>query len=373
MFDIFNFFKKKVIKPLKNILYNNSQKALYIIPFIYANFITKVNYIKYSINALYLVNFCNNYDIYLLNTLDVILNVKIKCVELIRYLSSDNKDFVLLKTELYNDLYSYQDVTKEFLSIIKDRVDRKVIIDLYSFINKEIVFNDDIRLKIYFRYKSIEYIQYFPYNNESYIPYPLYSEDIIKNYRNDYVYPNFINENINNGIFYSIFSMESKDIDSIIINDTIFNKDTELYKYFKKIQTPFNDLGILYQCQVKLLWVLVENSIDLNTFKNFELKYLNMYFDEEKMDLLEHKITFNTNDYTSYKYIIINLKDISTKKTDDVIDDVKDDIKDDINEITSESNKSEISEEGFLEKQFLISDRMKVVMKTKYNVVFECQ
>lgn len=363
MFDIFNFLKKKVIKPLKNILYNNLQKALYIIPFIYANFITKVNYIKYSINALYLVNFYKNYDIYLLNTLDVILNVKIKCTELIRYLSSDNNDFVLLKTELYNDLYSYQDVTKEFLSIIKDRVDRKVIIDLYSLIRKEIVFNDNIRLKIYFRYKSIEYIQYFPYSNDNYIPYPLYSEDIIKNYRNDYVYPNYINinKNINNSIFYSMFSMESKDIDSIIINDTIFNKDTELYNYFKKIQTPFYDLGILYQCPIRLLWALVENSIDINTFKNFELKYLNMYFDEEKMDLLEHKITFNKNDYTSYKYIIVNLKDISTKKMDD------------IDEITGESNKSEIGEEGFLEKQFLISDRMKVIMKTKYDIVFEYQ
>jgi len=350
-FHIFNLFKTNIIKPLKNIVYNHSDKALYIAPFIYANFITKLNYIKYTINTIYLVNLYNNYDIYLINILDTILNIKIKCTELIKYLRSDDKDFILVKIELYNDLYSYQDVTKEFTSIIKDRIDKNIIIKLYSLIHKEFVFNDDIRLKIYFRYKGIEYIQYFPYNNDSYIQYPLYSEDIIQNYRCDNVYPNYINKN-NNGVFYSMFSMESKDIDSITINDNIFKKDSEIYNYFKKIQTPFYDMGILNNCQVKLLWTLIENDIVLCDFKKFELKYLNMYFDEEKMDLLEHKITFDKSDYTSYKYIIVNLKDSDLKVND--------------SGNLNDCNKDEITEDVLLEKKYLISDRMKEVI-TKFK------
>lgn len=364
--NLFNSFKTNIFQPLKDTLkytlndtlYSNSHKALYVIPFIYANFITNAFYIKYSINTLYLINLYNNYDIYLLNILDIVLNIKIKCTELIKYLTSDNKDFILLKAELYHDLYQSNDVTKEFMSIIKDRVDRNFIIKLYSLIHKEFVFNDDIRLKIYFRYNGIEYIQYFPYNNDNYIQYPLYSEDIIQKYRSDNVYPNYINKNTNNGVFYSMFSMESKDIESIVINDNTFNKDSEIYQYFKKIQTPFYDMGILNNCSIKLLWVLTENNIDLNTFKKFQLKYLNMYFDEEKMDLLEHKITFDKADYTSYKYIIVNLKESVSKNNDDLDFSNNVDNVDNLNY----SNNGEIVEDELLENKYLISDRMKYVI-----------
>lgn len=91
--------------------------------------------------------------------------------------------------------------------------------------------------------------------------------------------------------------MESKDIQNIIINDVNYDKDSSLYKYINMIQTPFNDLGLLYRCPVKLGWLLYENNIDINEFKNFELKYLNMYFDEECLDLFEHKILINKDNF----------------------------------------------------------------------------
>ena len=62
------------------------------------------------------------------------------------------------------------------------------------------------------------------------------------------------------------------------------------------IKTPFNDFGILYNCPIKLKWILYENGIDIYSFSKFYLKFLNLYFDEEKMDLNNHFIEFNQDE-----------------------------------------------------------------------------
>ena len=64
----------------------------------------------------------------------------------------------------------------------------------------------------------------------------------------------------------------------------------KIYDYMEMIKTPFNDFGILYDTPIKLLWILVENEIDIPSFNNFYLKYLLPILDEDKMELVEHSI-----------------------------------------------------------------------------------
>lgn len=291
---------------------NFFKKTIQIIPLIYVNYVANLSYVKYSINALYLIYFCKNYNTYFLNIIDFLLNIKMKCTNCIEYFKKDTSDFKLLNVDLYYSLCSHDDVTQLFLKLVNDRIDSNIIEKIYEskkfYIKtcndteskndslteyQSSLSNSHIRLKIKFRYKGIEYILYFPYTHKEYIPYPLYSEQILNDYREDYILPYYPTKNPGNNILYTLFSMESQNIDKITINNIDYNKNTSLYKYFTMIQTPLNDLGILYKCPVKLIWVLCENNIDINDFLNFELKYLNMYFDEDRMDLFEHKISIN--------------------------------------------------------------------------------
>ena len=86
--------------------------------------------------------------------------------------------------------------------------------------------------------------------------------------------------------------MESRNILCVLLNG---RENDDLLQYFDMIQTPFHDFGILYKNPVKLLWVLHENNIDLKNFDDLSINFLNVYFDDEKMDLVEHSIKLNRN------------------------------------------------------------------------------
>ena len=55
---------------------------------------------------------------------------------------------------------------------------------------------------------------------------------------------------------------------------------------------PLYDFGLIYKCHIKLRWIL--DDLLITNFEKFELKYLNLYLDEEdEMDLIEHYIKMN--------------------------------------------------------------------------------
>ena len=60
------------------------------------------------------------------------------------------------------------------------------------------------------------------------------------------------------------------------------------------IQTPFNDFGILYNLPVKLIWILKENNI--KNFKNINILFSNMYFDENSIELKNHFINLSNKE-----------------------------------------------------------------------------
>lgn len=209
-----------------------------------------------------------------------------------------NNKFKLIKCELYSDISTKYDVTKYFLYNVDNKIDKALIEKIYS--NNSIIFidNEHIRLKITFSFNNQIYILYYSYNiNESlrpllntdnyyYIPYPPYDEAIIENYRKNIVVPTYLDFYKKIGI-YNLFSIESKNIENVMINN---ENNKKVYDYIEMVKTPFNDFGILYDMPVKLLWILVENEIDITSFNNFYLKYLLPILDEDKMELVEHSI-----------------------------------------------------------------------------------
>lgn len=223
--------------------------------------------------------------------IDYLLNIKIKLNNFIKdYFKYP--DFKLIKVLLYTNLVDNIDVTYYFKDDNIKYIDDILIDNILYSENIRDYYNENIRLKCFFLYKGTEYILYFSYKKSNkYIPYAPYSEDIIKNYRNDIILP-FHYKNNKKKYFYSLFAIDSKDILYVYLNNV---KNDALLKYFQMIKTPFNDFGILYNSPVKLLWVLSENNIKLNDFNELKIIFMD-YFDENTFEMKDHNIILNKTD-----------------------------------------------------------------------------
>jgi hypothetical protein len=271
----------------------------YYIP-IYKLIITKY-ILLYFIVEYVIIKLYDNRIYYINKVLDIYFTIKL-------YVKRINKkkieEFHLNKVELYINLGSKIDITLYFECNHIDNINKELIERIYK--NKCIHFeeNDDIRLKIYYEYHNEKYIIYYPYKELNkktidinyYIPYPPFDNKIIENYRHDIIYP-FYNENIKKKLFYSFFHAECKDILIVKING---EENNELKSYFDQIKSPFGDYGLLYNVSVKLRWILIENNIDINNFKEFYFKFLNSYLCEEEMDLKDHELIMTNNNLDNF-------------------------------------------------------------------------
>jgi len=271
-------------------LSKTDNKILVFLPIFFFNYMYFNFYIKRVLNALFIVYIYNNRNYYINKLLDCIFYSKIFTDSIyLKYFKKEKTEFVLDKVLLYTDLTKNYDITSYFNTIYISEINKSVFDNICIRNNIDISDNnDDLRLKLYFTYKDIKYILYFSYNNTNYIPYPPYSVEIMKNYRLNIVIPKYINKKK----IYSLFNIDSKNISYIYMNNI---QNDIIVDYINQIRTPFNDFGILYN-PVKLSWLLYENSIDITTFNSFTLKFLNLYFDEVKMDLIEHYIKIDNSD-----------------------------------------------------------------------------
>ena len=266
MKNIFTF----LVKNIESILFS------YVM---YMNFISRNIFLRNAVNMYYFLHLYNDYYEYAIN----------KAIEaklyLVSFFSLNTKDqFILKKALLYENSSEYHDVTDYFIYHTVTILDNNLLSSLFLYKKIECDLTKDIRLKLVFSYNEVEYILYHMYNFNT-IPYPPYTKEIIDNYRNSIVYPHYPKKK--NGL-YSLFSLSSKDIDYVKINGVM---DENVKNYIKSIQTPFHDFGLLYIMPVKLRWLLEENEID--DFKELEISFLNLYFDEENMDLKKHEIKMN--------------------------------------------------------------------------------
>jgi hypothetical protein len=287
---------------------------IYFIPFIYANFyftgLSITNTIlRTAINGYYIYDIYTNKITYISNMINIILTIKIYSTNFIKIFY--NEEFALEDAYFYTTLTTKYNITND---IIKKKINKldinfiKYLIESYEpdFIDSD---HNDTRIKLIFYYKNIKYILYYPLkqyfaNDDYYIPYPPYNNEIINNYRKDIIIPLFnptsnpiSNPISNKSLLYSLFNIDSKNILKIEIDnsETYINKKN-VVRYFEMIKTPFNDFGILYNCPIKLRWILSENNIDISSFKRFYLKFLNMYLNEEILELMEHYIELNNID-----------------------------------------------------------------------------
>lgn len=308
-----NSYHDSLIFSDTNIIYT----FFYIVPLIYGLFINKDLLQSIRITSIYTYEIINNKDIILnitsnliyrisllifLTLLDYVLYMKMYIINY--YKSFLNHNFIVTKVELYTDLYYKIDVTTYFKKNNIDKIDKKVIDILFIENNIFVEKDNNTRLKIYFKYQLINYIMYYPYecfnNNKNnnieetnyYLPFPIFTKEIIDNFKNDIILP-YYTKIKNKKEYYSLFQMESKDILLTCINEI---QNEELFQYFNLIKTPFNDFGILYNVPVKLIWILVENNINIETFESFYLKFLSVYFCEKEFDIKEHFIKMDNND-----------------------------------------------------------------------------
>jgi len=292
---------------LKKLIYSNYGFYILSSSIVLLNMHNIPNYISYPTNLLYVTYLCSNFY----TILNAILEFKIKMnKKFIKFFYGDG--FRMTEIYLYTDLTTNYDVSNYIDFFLLKKIDVSIIDDLYEFYNIKFQNNEHIRLKIIYYFNGDKYISYFPFykinimngdsmilNKNYHLPLPLFSDSIMENYRKNIVYPAysklFNEEQINNNFtvnnkIYNLFNRESKNISTLTLN-YIFNK--ELLNYFKMIKTPFNDYGILYNCPVRLIWILVENNINISDFKNFYIKYWEQIFDVQNLTLKDHFINID--------------------------------------------------------------------------------
>lgn len=274
---------------------------------IYVNLIPTNILIKNVINITSLVNLYINRKIIFEKSIVFTINsyclIKIYIQNVYnKYFKKVNPDFILESAILYSTLVKNYDITNYLKNKNITKIDKYILLQCFNDNNIDISnLDNNVRLKLIFFYKDNKYILYYGMEkllniDIDYIPYPPYNEEILNNYRKDIINPYYTKES-NKNLLYSLFNIDSKDILEIKIDNNQEKLDhNNIINYFQMIKTPFNDFGILYNCPVKLKWILYENGIDIYSFNKFYLKFLNLYFDEEKMDLIEHFIEFNKDE-----------------------------------------------------------------------------
>jgi len=288
-------------------IYNKYSFLIFSSSTIYINIFAQSIYFKYFANILFISYLCSNFCKYF----NIFFEYKIYLTNsIIDYFYG--KEFYLCNCYLYSDLNRKYEVTYLLKNFSIKLINRDLIDEIYDYLNIKFVNNENIRLKFIYYYEGKKYISYFPYykiniftgqsmllNKDYYLPYPFFNNLIMENYRKNIIYPSyskkFSEEQISNKFtqnnnLYNLFNMESKNIRALTINNK-FN--IKLEDYFKLIKTPFNDYGILYNCPIRLIWILVENNISISDFKNFYIKFWEHIFNEENMSLKEHFINLD--------------------------------------------------------------------------------
>lgn len=294
------------------------------IPVIYSNI-----YPSHStnfINFMFILNLILNYEKILLDTVDKYCRIKYYITSKINknkniinnllykigYYKNTYFEYKLLRATLYTDLSKNYNITSFFNNNYDiDKIDKNLFIQIYYNFNIKFEDNTDIRIKLEFIFCNKEYILYIPYNlkHDNYIQYPPYTNEIMDKYKNNIVMP--IHETYNKKYpLYTFLTMNFREIDEckIYYND---DSNIDIKDYIKKINTPFNDMGVLYGCDIPISWIYNDNDVSTYNFKKICLKYSNFYFNEEKMELEEN--IFESNDLNK-TFISSILKEYIDKK-----------------------------------------------------------
>ena len=193
---------------------------------------------KYNIIKDYL--FSNNYvhGIYLINK-DNFINI-------------ENEDINTINKNYFYNIFKKYNVTLDINSCILVKY-----------------FYKDKNYRLYVNYKNIE---------EKVIELPLNIENITKKYQEKY------NKNI-----LVFFKSECNEIESAKLNDI------DIKDIIEECNGIFNDFGLLDNNKIYIYYLT--NELNITNLDNLEIKYKNFHLDEEKMELVDHKIDIKDNNY----------------------------------------------------------------------------
>lgn len=281
-------------------------------PTIYVNYINFREHTSYTnfINFMYLYILFFNYKPILMDIVDNYANIMYYyhhyypiCKRFIKEKIYKNPypEFDLINATLYTNLTKKTDVTSFFNN--SNTIKTLTMIDSYTFDLLAYKYNlvlknstklTDIRLRLEFIFNEKKYIIFIPYEIKRYVSYPPFTNQIMEKYKHSIILPN--HEVVNKRFpLYSYLHINFKDIEEAII--TTMNNIINIKEYISQINTPFYDMGLLYDCEIPLKWILVDNNINELDFIKLDIKYSSPYFNEERMELEDNIITItNLND-----------------------------------------------------------------------------
>lgn len=197
----------------------------------------------------------------------------------------------LYSTEKYNLVKDYlfsNNYVQELYTIDEKHCKKVNNIDL-PFINKQnfiqlfnennLILNNDSCILIKYFYKDNNYRLYIKYSNieNNEVKLPLEIENISKQ-----------NEEKYNKNKLNFFKNECSEIQSAQLNNI------DIKEIIKECNGPFNDFGLLGNNKIYIRYLM--NELNINNLDNLEIKYTNFHLDEDKMELVEHKIEINETD-----------------------------------------------------------------------------
>jgi hypothetical protein len=143
------------------------------------------------------------------------------------------------------------------------------------------------------------------------IPLPLYNENIIKDFKDDIIYP-YYPKHSKSASFYSLFHIDCKNIKSVIYNGT---EDKLLLRRVNEYKGFFNDFGLMYKSELQAKDILSDK--ELRELKELKIEFEAPYFDEDTYDIIPHIITIRSG--TDY-IISDRIKSIIQKRNQELED-----------------------------------------------------
>lgn len=255
--------------------------------------------------GLFLVILGVYHDDWFIKGITKMIEMKVNIEGWMKKMDMRNHEFLLERVELFYNLYDSVDVSKETKNI--SYIDKEWIGKIYKKKKgEEIEKSDtkgDIRLKITYRFDLEEYIMFVPYERkiqielkdgiqtDMKIDFPVCTKQKLEDFRKDKITPYYPGkEGDKDYNFYSLYHMDCKYIKGVYMNG---ERLEDGMKYFDKIKTPYFDFGVTQHLPIKISWILKDMGVDMEDFKNLRVEFMNLYLDEEKMELKEQ--TFETD------------------------------------------------------------------------------
>ncbi len=208
------------------------------------------------------------------------------------------KGFRLKSTHLRSSLPDLHCVSIDCLPSFKKRIDCEITPSFFKDLcDIHGCDSHSSYLEIDYHFNDFEYT--FIYSHQMadrgvVVPYPLYHDEKIQEFKNDLCHPYFTKPDSQNSL-YSLFGIDCKGIKGVRFNgDENHPYNIEIGERLLKHKGPMNDFGYLYNGDTQVKHIL--NTKQMSEFQRLEIEYVAPYLDDETFDIVPHVIEVNQLD-----------------------------------------------------------------------------